>query len=93
MNWWKRAYPEEPIDDPYQNQIFVDKFKKTFIENVKNIPKKLNIDKETRNYLKDISSLFNIVKKSNISLNLLFLGRLFEKKYEKVRKINEVDHS
>jgi hypothetical protein len=47
MNWWKRAYPEEPIDDPYQNEMFVDKFKKTFIENVKNIPKKLNIDKNS----------------------------------------------
>jgi hypothetical protein len=26
LRWWKIAYPEEPIEDPYQNQIFVDKF-------------------------------------------------------------------
>ena len=26
LNWWKNAYPEEPIEDPYKNKIFVDKF-------------------------------------------------------------------
>ena len=45
LKWWKSAYPETLIEDPYQNEIFVEKFKKTFIEHVKTIPKKLNIDK------------------------------------------------
>jgi hypothetical protein len=45
MNWWKNAYPEEPLEDPFQNTIFVEKFKKIFIENLQQIPKKLNIDK------------------------------------------------
>jgi 5'-3' exonuclease len=46
LQWWKNAYPDEIMIDPYQNQVFVDKFKKTFIENLKQIPKKLKLDKD-----------------------------------------------
>jgi len=45
MNWWKNAYPENPIVNPMDNPIFVEKFKKTFIEKLKQIPKKLYLDK------------------------------------------------
>lgn len=45
-NWWKNAYPEEPLEDPYQNEQFVEKFKKTHVENLKQIPKKLKLDKK-----------------------------------------------
>jgi 5'-3' exonuclease len=47
LNWWKNAYPDEAdvLQDPYNNQKFVDKFKKTFVDNIKKIPKGLNIDK------------------------------------------------
>ena len=48
MQWWKNAYPEEPLDDPYQNDKFVEKFKKTFVENLLNMPKKLKIHKTTK---------------------------------------------
>ena len=41
--WWKNAYPEEQLDDPYQNEKFVEKFKKTFVENLQQMPKKLKI--------------------------------------------------
>lgn len=47
LQWWKNAYPEEEILDPYENQKFVDKFKKTFVENLKQIPKKLKLDKNS----------------------------------------------
>jgi 5'-3' exonuclease len=47
LQWWKNAYPEEPLDDPYQNEKFVEKFKKTFVENLQQIPKKLKIHKTT----------------------------------------------
>ena len=30
QQWWKNAHPEEPLEDPYQNVTFVEKFKKTF---------------------------------------------------------------
>lgn len=43
LNWWKNAYPDDPLNDPFLNQIFVDKFKKTFVENLREIPKKLGL--------------------------------------------------
>ena len=45
LQWWKISFPEEILDDPYQNADFVNKFKKTHIENLKQIPKKLKLDK------------------------------------------------
>ena len=45
LNWWKNAYPEEPLEDPYQNEKFVEKFIKTHTENLKQIAKKLKLDK------------------------------------------------
>jgi 5'-3' exonuclease len=45
LNWWKNVNPEEPLDDPYQNEAFVEKFKKTHVENLKQIPKRLKLSK------------------------------------------------
>ena len=44
MQWWKNAKPDEPLDDPYQVPEFVEKFKKTHVDNVKQISKKLKLD-------------------------------------------------
>lgn len=44
--WWKNAYPEEPLDNPYENNKFVEKFRKTFVDNLEQIPKKLKIHKD-----------------------------------------------
>jgi 5'-3' exonuclease len=46
QQWWKNAYPEEPLYDPFENEKFVEKFRKTFVENLEQIPKKLKIHKE-----------------------------------------------
>ena len=46
LKWWKNAYPEEPLEDPFQNKKFVDKFRKTFVENLEQIPQKLKIHKD-----------------------------------------------
>jgi hypothetical protein len=35
MNWWKSAFPEEPLTNPINNEKFVEKFKKTFVNNLK----------------------------------------------------------
>jgi len=43
LNWWKNAHKDEPLTDPMLNEVFVDKFKKLFIENLQDIPKKLGI--------------------------------------------------
>ena len=48
LQWWKNAFPEEPLVDPFQNKKFVEKFKKIFIENLKQIPTKLKIPKTTK---------------------------------------------
>jgi 5'-3' exonuclease len=47
LNWWKNACPEESdvLQNPYQNDKFVDKFKKTFIDSIQKIPKNLKLDK------------------------------------------------
>ena len=43
LNWWKNAHKDEPLTDPMLNEVFVDKFKKLFVENLQDIPKKLGI--------------------------------------------------
>ena len=47
LNWWKNAFPENPIETqiPIENPVFVEKFKKLFIENLQNIPHKLHLGK------------------------------------------------
>jgi len=45
LQWWKNAAPEEPLDEPFKNEIFLSKFKKVFVETLHNIAKKLNIPK------------------------------------------------
>ncbi len=47
LTWWKNAYPEIPLDIPYENPDFVAKFRKTFVDNVSSIPKKLRLKKDT----------------------------------------------
>lgn len=46
ITWWKNAYPEESdvLQDPYQNEKFVNKFIKTFVDNIQKIPKCLKIN-------------------------------------------------
>jgi 5'-3' exonuclease len=45
LNWWKLAFPEIPLYNPIENETFVDKYKKTFIENIQNLQKNLKINK------------------------------------------------
>jgi len=70
LTWWKNAYPEQSdvLLDPYQNQQFVDKFKKTFVENVYKIPKSLKLDKTD----KPIIIVGKDCKRDNIWRNELF---------------------
>lgn len=46
LKWWKNAHADEPLDDPYENTEFVEKFKKTHIENLHQISKKLKLPKD-----------------------------------------------
>ena len=47
LTWWKNAFTEdtECLKDPYQNPLFLEKFRKTFIKNIKDLQKNLKIDK------------------------------------------------
>ena len=70
LTWWKNAYPDQTdvLLDPYSNEKFVDKFKKTFIDNIEKIPKCLNIDKKE----KPIIIVGKDCKRENIWRNELF---------------------
>jgi 5'-3' exonuclease len=69
QQWWKNAYPDELLDDPYQNEKFVEKFRKTFVENLQQIPKKLKIHKEP---IKPIIIVGKDCKRENIWRNDLY---------------------
>jgi 5'-3' exonuclease len=43
INWWRLAKSEEPLTIPIDTPDFVEKFKKTFIDKIMEIPKKLKI--------------------------------------------------
>lgn len=47
MTWWKNAYPDQldVLKDPIQNEKFVEKFRKTFLDCIEKIPKNLGLDK------------------------------------------------
>ena len=45
LTWWKNAYPEIVLDDPFLNEQFVAKFRKTFVDHVQNLRKNLGISK------------------------------------------------
>jgi 5'-3' exonuclease len=70
LNWWKNAFPENPIETqiPIENPIFVEKFKKLFIENLKNIQHKLHLNKS----IKPILMVGKDCKRENIWRNELF---------------------
>ena len=70
LTWWKNAYPDETdvLQDPYKNEKFVEKFKKTFIDNIQKIPKGLNLDKS----INPIMVVGKDCKRENIWRNQLF---------------------
>jgi 5'-3' exonuclease len=70
LTWWKNAYPEqsEVLKDPYNNEMFLEKFKKTFVETVKKIPKGLQLVKS----IKPDIIVAKDCKRENIWRNELF---------------------
>ena len=48
LNWWKNAHTGVSLANPIENPIFVEKFRKTYVENVMEIANKLNIDKNKK---------------------------------------------
>ena len=58
-SWWKRAFPEEPLDieNILDNNIFIDKYHKLFIENIKKITKKYRIQNANIIFAKDCRNI------------------------------------
>lgn len=69
LQWWKNAYPNEDLKIPYENEKFVEKFRKTFIHNLEQIPNKLKIHKQD---IKPILIVGKDCKRENIWRNELF---------------------
>lgn len=67
--WWKNAYTEEELLIPYENEKFVEKFRKTFVENLLQMPKKLKLHK---NHNKPILIVAKDCKRQNIWRNELY---------------------
>lgn len=68
LTWWKNAYPEVVIDDPFLNEQFVAKFRKTFVDHVQNLRKNLGIPK----HVKPTIIVGRDCKRENIWRNELF---------------------
>uniref|UniRef100_A0A6C0IW47 5'-3' exonuclease domain-containing protein n=1 Tax=viral metagenome TaxID=1070528 RepID=A0A6C0IW47_9ZZZZ len=60
LTWWKNAYPEDldALQNPFQNEKFVEKFKKTFVEGIQFIPKKLGLTSNKNKKSKKNSHIF-----------------------------------
>jgi len=43
VQWWKRAYPDDNLENPIENELFLNKFIKTFKSNLCLIIKKLKL--------------------------------------------------
>jgi 5'-3' exonuclease len=68
LTWWKNAYPEVVLDDPFLNEEFVAKFRKTFVDHVQNLRKNLGIPK----HVKPTIIVGRDCKRENIWRNELF---------------------
>lgn len=48
ITWWKNAFPEQldVLENPFENEVFLEKFKKTFIDSMKKIKKGVGLPKQ-----------------------------------------------
>jgi len=70
LNWWKNAYPEEPLENPLESELFVTKYRKIFVEGLQQMPKKLKISKNVQ----PILIVGKDCKRENIWRNEIFSG-------------------
>jgi 5'-3' exonuclease len=46
IRWWNNAHKDESLGVPSNNDIFINKFKKMYVENINKLSRKLNINKD-----------------------------------------------
>jgi len=91
--WWKRAYPDEPLDIEkiLDNKVFINKYHKLFIENIKKITKKYRIQNANIIFAKDCrryniwrNKYYEDYKKSRDDKNKRFNKDIFIYTYDKI---------
>lgn len=95
INWWKIAKPDDELGNPIDNIEFVNKYRKTFINKLFEIPKKLKIKKYEFICAKDCSrkniwrnSLYSQYKENRIHDDDFLGGPFFKLSYELVSELN-----
>ena len=95
IGWWKLAKPDDELGNPIDNMEFVEKFKKTFIDKLKEIPKKLKIKKYTIIAAKDCPrlkiwrhSLFDKYKVNRVYDDQFLGGPFFELGFQILKDLN-----
>lgn len=76
MMWWKHAHPDKLLENPSENQEFMERFNKTFVSKIDEFKKKMNLNKPVIMVAKDCP-------RSDIWRNSLF------PEYKKARKNDE----
>ena len=54
LTWWKHSHPEIALENPYNNDEFLQSFKNSFVKNVASIAHKLNINNTNNSNVKII---------------------------------------
>jgi 5'-3' exonuclease len=101
IGWWKLAKPDDELGNPIDNEEFVEKFKKTFVDKFKEIPKKLKIKNYTIIAAKDCPrlkiwrhTLFDKYKVNRVYDDQFLGGPFFKLAFEilKELKIQVLEH-
>ena len=97
-NWWSFSKKDEPLsENPEQNPEFMAKFEKTFLEKIREIPKKLKIHKEKYEFImardcsrKDIwrNDLYDKYKANRESDDAIMMSVFFKRAYEILKDQN-----
>lgn len=89
VQWWSLAKQDEPLGNPILNDEFTEKFIATFIDKVRDIEKKLNIENPIIIVAKDCQraniwryDLFKSYKVSRSNKKLFFGGPFFKMAYD-----------
>lgn len=91
IQWWKLAKPDDVLDNPSENEEFIKKFEKTFVDKFNEIPKNLKL----KNFLiiggkdcprQDIwrNNLFNKYKEQRVYDDSFMGGYFFKLAYEEI---------
>ena len=95
IGWWKLAKPDDDLGIPIENEVFVEKFKKKFIDKINEIPKKLKINNYTISVASDCKRLeiwrnkiYDKYKENRIYDDEFLGGPFFEIGHNIIKELN-----